>query len=342
MLARSRVATVWRGLRWRSPKSFRIPTLNEGYTELFNSKKGGWKMNTRNVLMLFLSLAIPLAAANAAIDRKEGCSASFSCNGCAILEEECDDCTGWGWLTWTKAYTNCDGGTTYNDDCDGCLWDLPWGYVFCQVPDSPVPEKVFDVDLDVSTTGTEIQPDCSCDSTGTDASCHWDVTVHREWEYDKESAWVVDKSIKHVPCTAVQMVLGSTFSHTTGTQTTITTGWSFSSSVGVESDGLKAEFGSTYSYSESETLSHGIGESHEVQPADVGRYIAGTTIQDRIKCSGTAKKYGCSGLIASYSGDFRRAQQPSPTWVYGDTAADCYNQEVNTSIMTSDTLGQTY
>ena len=57
MLARSRVATVWRGLRWRSPKSFRIPTLNEGYTELFNSKKGGWKMNTRNVLMLFLSIA---------------------------------------------------------------------------------------------------------------------------------------------------------------------------------------------------------------------------------------------------------------------------------------------
>jgi hypothetical protein len=283
----------------------------------------------------FVLLASPIYSQ---VPRMEGCTASFTCDACGTVEQECDDCTGWGYLSWTKSYTNCGGGTTYNNDCDDCTWNLSWGYTYCDVPDG---EDVFDVDLDVATTGTKVQADCTCDSTGTSAGCHWDVTVHREWDAELLTGWQVDKVIRAVRSSPIEMhAVNDVITYTAGGSVTVETGWDFSFTSGVKADAVSAEIGSGYSYSTTQTTGFTGSTSHTVTAGDVSKYIGGFAVVTRRKVQVEVHHWGCAGEIGAdaESGWARKADPAMADYYIGNTPSNVYAWELNTSLITGGTL----
>lgn len=275
------------------------------------------------------------------LDRKEGCSANMTCNGTGsgggtTVPMQCDDCFGPGWITWTKAYVNCSGGTTYNDDCDDQTWDLPWGYVYCDVPAG---QKTFQDGASVSTYGTISTGsgwNCSCGPGPTKHSCQFDVTVHREYDADKTSNWSTEKVILAIRSSPVLMQsAGDVRTYTASGSTTTTTGWTFSFTGGAKGEAVEAAVGASYSYSESDTQTFGSSISHTVEASEEGDYIGGFASQVRQSCDVEWFKWGCSGKISGPNTGkvYRVTGAASPDYRTGATQGAVTDQETNANIL---------
>jgi hypothetical protein len=295
------------------------------------------------LVILGLILAISPASVGfaTAIDTKELCLVWLECDKCGTVEEECDDCTGTGYIEWTKTYINCSGSTVTDGDCDDCKWEIPTGYNWCEVPDSPF-QQTLDSDFDVDANGAEGCPG-DCDSTGTYVSCHWDVTIHREYDADTLTAWTDDLTIKECRSTPITMQnQGDVITYTAGSSTTTTTGGDCSFTTGVKADAVEAEVGAGYSYSASQSKSFSGSISHTVSSSDEGKKIGGFIEQVRRKTKIKLRRWGCNGEITAdaETGWARKVLDPSPNYYTGTTSSDVYDNEQNTSVLSGGTVSQ--
>jgi len=265
-----------------------------------------------------------------AIHRKEGCSADFTCTA-SSAPIECDNCTGYGWLTWTKSYTNCSGGTTSNNDCDDQTWDLPWGYTYCSVPEG---QNTFDVDLDVSTNGAVNSGSGDCEAGSTTWSCHWDITVHRQYDAVKTGNWEVDSEIVRLYGGPIAMTAGVTYSYQATGTTSTTTGWTFSFTGGAKGKAVEGAVGAEYSYESSTEKSFSTSASYTALTTDQGRYLGVFAEQTRMKVAVTLYEWGCSGQVSATPGTVYKVSGVALLNIrLGNSAAAVANQQQNESLI---------
>ncbi len=243
---------------------------------------------------MILGAMLQSSGGAAVIHRKEGCAADFTCPQ-SQAPDECDNCTGFGNLSWTKSYTNCSSQTVSDTDCDGTTWDLAWGYSFCSVPAG---QNTFDVDLDVSTKGAVLDSYTEdCGDGPTQYGCHWDILVHRQYEAQKIGNWAPDGTIRVLKVGPVLVSHPNIYSYQSGGSTTTTTTWTFSFEAGGKKAAVEAAIGGGFTYQSSTTQSFSQTASRPTNAADDGQYLGCFAEHQRVKVSVNFWEYGCGGVV---------------------------------------------
>ncbi len=260
----------------------------------------------------------------------EGCT-TYDCCGCGV-PEECDNCTGYGWITWTHEYTGewyLEGSATDCDDIYNCEY-AELGFVLED-------NATEDASVEFSTYGSEYNASCECVDGDTECSCTYEYTVHNEWDAEPLTNWTDDVQILVCKCSPIQMQnQGDKITYTAGNSTTTTTGWDFSFTTGIKAEVVELAASSTYSYSESQTKSFLGSTEHTVSASDVGKHIGGFASQWIRKKQIRLHHWGCDGEI---SGDretewVRKVDPASPDYRIGNSPSDVWSKEKNTGLMT--------
>ncbi len=252
------------------------------------------KVRVHIACMVMLLTACDAKAYTRWCDHGTGCFVRFGCNKDGTdpdgdtAPDQCDRCTGYGHLNWTWYYTNILGtGMEIEYYCDDTVSGGEWH--------TPIVDdnETLDADVGFYTYGAVwdcVNQQCTGDSQHL---CHWNVTVHGQYEAESTGPWeegyVIKRKTSAISIT--QAMVDDTITWQKGGSSTLSLGGNAGFTAGVKKV-LELAAQITFEYSTETNWS--LTYTHTYKQEEVGKHSAAFYWQQRDRMPVRYRRWVCN------------------------------------------------